>query len=228
MARELPKLSRFDAAERLGDAEGFEVPSVSSLDSDELHPSAIGCVQALEAIRQAYPDRVVPLAFDADLAFELHSRARFHPVESTEVAFWRWLAIEHGQDLVRNRHGDNAGRANYGLGNRWLNLFERSWFRAELSFDPGLSNPYSLTKRGGSDFWASGVIRHRYSSARNMVRALIRFQFPFDDPFKGRMGTDDVRELYKRLSRMHASVAFELLTDEECGELLVELTEDLQ
>ena len=228
MTNELPKISRFDAVERLGDAEEFDVPDVANLDLDSLHPAAIGCIQALEAVRLAYPDRVYPLSFDADLAVELHSRARLHPVESTDFAFWRRLAIEHGQDLVRKRHGDDAGRANYGLGNRWLNLFERSWFRAELSIDLGLPTPYSLTRRGGSDFWASGVIRHRYSSARNMVRALIKFQFPYDDPFKGRLGTDNVRELYKRLSRMHASVAFELLSDEECGELLCELTEDLR
>ena len=228
MPRNLPTMSRYDATEKLNDAEGFEAPSTSSLDPDELHLGAIGCVEALEAIRLAYPDQVDPAPFDADLAIALHSRARLHPVESTNVGFWRWLAVEHGQDLVRKRHGANAGRANYGLGNRWLNLFERTWFRAELSYDAGSSNPYSLTKRGGSDFWASGVIRHRYSSAHNLVKALIRFQFPEDAPFRGNLGTDNVRELYKRLTRIHTTVAFELLTDVECGELIGELAEDLR
>ena len=228
MALRLPTMSRYDGMERLNDGAGFEAPSASVLDPDSYHAGAIGCVRGLEAMRLKYADRVDPLEFDADLAVELHSRARFQPAESNDVAFWRWLAIEHGQDLVRMRHGENAGRANYGLGSRWRNLFERSWFRAELSFNVDAADPYSLTKRGGSDFWASGIIRHRYSSARNMVRALIGYQFPYDDPFKGRLGTDEVRELYKRLSRIHASIAFELLSFEQCNELLTELTVDLQ
>ena len=228
MAPRLPTISRYDGAERLNDGTDFEAPSASDLDPDSIHAGAIGCVQGLEVMRLKYTDQVDPLAFDADLAVELHSRARFQPVESNDVAFWRWLAIEHGQDLVRMRHGENAGRANYGLGSRWRNLFERSWFRAELSFDVDSSDPYWLTKRGGSDFWASGIIRHRYSSARNMVRALIGYQFPHDDPSKGRLGTDEVRELYKRLSRIHASIAFELLSFEQCSDLLTELTDDLQ
>ena len=228
MALRLPTMSRYDGVERLNDGADFEVPCASDLDPDSLHAGAIGCVQGLEVMRQKYTDRVDPLAFDADLAVELHQRARFHPVESNDVAFWRWLAIEHGQDLVRMRHGENAGQANYGLGSRWYNLFERSWFRAELSFNVDSSDPYWLTKRGGSDFWASGIIRHRYSSARNMVRALISHQFPYDDPFKGRLGTDEVRELYKSLRRIHASIAFELLSFEHCSDLLTELTADLQ
>ena len=102
----------------------------------------------------------------------------------------------------------------------------RAWYRAELSWDPNLDDPYSLTRYGGSDFWATNI-RHRYSSARNFMRALIRFQFVGWDPIYGRLNTPRVRELYKRIQLIHATVTLELLTDPECDELLEELASDL-
>ena len=102
----------------------------------------------------------------------------------------------------------------------------RAWYRAELSWDGTLEDPYSLTRRGGSDFWVTNI-RHRYSSARNMIKALIRFQFADDDPLHGRLNTTRVRELYKRIQLIHATISLELLTYDECDDLVGELADDL-
>ena len=201
--------------------------ATEGVESSNLPRLAEECIGALNDVRNELANINSPAEFDAQLAVALHSSAELNYATTTDLGYWRWLALEHGRDLIVFRYGEDAGYANFGLGPRWENLLLSSWFRAELSHDPGRDDPYSLTKRGRSDFWASGVIRRRYASARNLVRALVRFQFPHDDPFRGKLHTDNVRELYKRIRRMQATVAFELLSDDECDELLRVLADDL-
>lgn len=195
-------------------------------DIEELPGPAQACIQSLARIRGNLPDFTDHVEFDAAVAVRLHESADLPLVGASDLGFWRWLAVEHGRDLVEFRYGENANLANYGIGRQWENLFMRAWFRADLSCDATRDDPYSLTRYGGSDFWATNI-RHRYSSARNIMRALIRFQFVGSDPLRGRLNTTNVRELYKRIQLIHATISLELLTDAECDDLLEELASDL-
>ena len=222
---DLPNMSAGVARNRLQTP--FDETITEIPDINEIAEPVRACIQGLAQMRENLSTFQDNEKFDAEMAVALHETASLPLGGACDSGFWRWLAVEHGRDLVIFRHGVNASLANYGIGRQWDNLFMRSWFRAELSWNGNLKDPYSLTRCGGSDFWASGVVRHRYSSARNMVRALIRFQFAVDDPLNGRLNTAKVRELYKRIRLIHATVSLELLADEECDELLVELSSDL-
>lgn len=220
----LPHMSPGVARDRLATPIGDD--ATDHTDIEELPQPAQDCVQSLASIRENLSDLGDNVRFDAAVAVGLHNSAELSHMGASDPGFWRWLAVEHGRDLVEFRYGENANLANYGIGRHWENLFMRAWYRAELSRDPTLDDPYSLTWYGGSDFWAVNI-RHRYSSARNIMRALIRFQFVDSDPLHGRLNTTNVRELYKRIQLIHATISLELLTDAECDELLEELASDL-
>ena len=176
--------------------------------------------------------------FDSALAVELHKRLKVTSLVAEDAGFWRWVAIELGPDLVEFRHGrkGRAAQGNFGLGPRWHSLFMRLWFRAELSFDEDSGDPYWLTVRGGSDFWASGIIRHRYSSSRNLSKALVKFAYPdASKPTRGiwRMRSRNdpegsgFQQLWKRLTHLHATVVYETLSVEQCTEIIEQLSKDL-
>lgn len=208
--------------------------------SDRLksNPIARAARESLVEIRNRLDGLKLDDRFDSALAVELHKRIRVTPLVAEDAGFWRWVAIELGPDLVEFRHGrkSHAALDNFGLGPRWHSLFMRLWFRAELSFDEDSNDPYWLTVRGGSDFWASGIIRHRYSSARNLSKAFLKFAYPnSSEPQRGvwRMRRPDdpegsgFQQLWKRLTHLHATVAYETLSVEQCTEIIERLSEDL-
>ena len=105
----------------------------------------------------------------------------------------------------------------------------RLWLRASLSYDEQADDPYELTRKGTIDFWESGILRPRYSSCRTLVKGFIRYQYPDNAP-RGYLHPTDpqgVRMLYKRIKRMHTTLALELLDEEEAYELLKDLGSDL-
>lgn len=195
-------------------------------------------VDALDAVRSSMGRHRRGFRFDRFAAPLLHSFNRELPTHMQEDAgFWRWVAIEHGADIVEHRYGGSAraGRSNFGLGDRWESMFRRLWFRGDVSHDIEARNPYHLTVLGDVDFWASGVFRHQYGSSRNLAKAFI--QFAYDNPTTPeqdrwqRAGESDrdkgIRILYKNLSRLHATVAYEVLTVEQCTEILKRLSKGL-
>ena len=211
--------------------------AIRQLSGDE-PPDVRACADAIAFVRTAVASSMTNAEFDAVVSVEFHQRASLTPDRSEDDNLWRWLAITVGTDLVEMRHGGNdlpAGLGNFGLGARWDNLFRRTWFRAELSYDPNATDPYSLTKRGVRDFWDSGIIRHRYGSARNLVRAFVKMQYPDPQhPTQGRwpiLADDDdspgIRTLYRRLNRVHATVAFDVLSEDDCTSILTDLSRDL-
>ena len=219
--------------------EGDNYPdsAIGQLNGDE--PAEIqACADAIVFVRTAVGSSMTNAEFDTVVSVEFHRRASLTPERSEDDNLWRWLAITVGPDLVERRHGSNdrpAGLGNFGLGARWDNLFRRLWFRAELSYDPAATDPYSLTKRGVRDFWDSGIIRHRYGSARNLTKAFVKLQYPDPSrPMQGRWPilADDyespgIRTLYRRLNRVHATVAFDVLSEDDCTSILTDLSRDL-
>ncbi|MCY4651796.1 MAG: DUF6339 family protein, partial [Dehalococcoidia bacterium] len=105
------------------------------------------------------------------------------------------------------------------------------WLRADIVYDEGNANPYHLSTRlSSTDFWESGIIRHRYGWAPSLARAFVEFQYP--DPDSGKatkaIGSEyGVRVLYKRLKRLHAIIAFDHMTTEEIIPILKDRSADL-
>ena len=60
-----------------------------------------------------------------------------------------------------------------------------------------------------------------------MARALIRFQYPDVNPSKATVSVDTIRKMAKELKRINATLAFELLSDGEAMDLLIEVRDSL-
>ena len=107
------------------------------------------------------------------------------------------------------------------------------WFRADMVYDPEAEDSYHLaTRPAHTDFWESGIIRHRYAWSRNLARSLVRFQYR--DPGIGSgvsphsTHVEGIRELYKRLRRLHTTISFEYLGDDEINAILEQKCADLK
>lgn len=158
----------------------------------------------------------------------IHSILPYDLQMLSDPGFWIWLAVTQLSDIVEWRHGGTgrlANLANYGIGNRVENLFFRMWLRAELVKDHTSSDPYWLAKRGQQDFWRSHVLRVNYANVRALTKALVLFQYPGSE--KATLPTAGIRELAKRLKRLHANVVYEFLTPPQIELILVEQSADL-
>ncbi len=131
------------------------------------------------------------LEMDAKAAGLIHAALPIEDGVAGDDGFWRYLALCETWPLIAWRHGRNEegelrlAADHVGLGGKWECLPKRLWLRGELSWQADDEDPYALTRRGGSDFWVSGVVRHAYSGARPVVRALVRFQYPEEGRFTG-------------------------------------------
>jgi hypothetical protein len=105
------------------------------------------------------------------------------------------------------------------------------WFRAEVSqdYDPNGTDLYALSRPGDNDFWESGILRNTYSGCRQLVKALVRFQYPggpSGDAYLVRR-EGGMREFYKKLNHLYANVAFEFLSEDQIVALIEVEAEDL-
>ena len=168
--------------------------------------------------------------FDKDASAVLHRELELPPNLVAADGFWRWLAVEKFGDLVaaRSPKSPDSGFVlprNYGINASVTdNRIAIMWFRADMVYDPESEVPYHLAKRPAhTDFWESGIIRHRYAWSRNLARSLVRFQYrtsESDQAFLHSTHVEGIRELYKRLRRLHTAVSFEYLGDDEINTIL--------
>lgn len=161
--------------------------------------------------------------FEAEACAEIHRALPFNPLMLADYEWWTWLAVFHFRELVDWRHGSEtrvAAPANFGIGNGSENFLYRMWLRADAAYDPGRADPYELARRGDQDFWRSHVFRQGYGRCRELVRALVLYQFPDGSGGAPTLKIDEIRELAKRLRRMHANVLFECLTREAAYDLV--------
>lgn len=208
------------------DEHAYEVRGQGS----ELDPQVIrDLARKLNNVREKYPD-VLGSRDPAGGKFEGEACALVHqrlPSDFDMLAdydFWTWLAVMKLRELVDWRHGGKEGRAaiaNFGIGKRDENLLYRMWLRADAGFDPKRSDPYELARRGDQDFWRSHVFRQDYGKCRALIRAFIRYQFPKGSGRRPKLKIPEIRELAKRLRRLHANLLFECL-NEESGLKLIE------
>ncbi len=151
------------------------------------------------------------------------------PTALADNEFWIWLAVLKYADIVEWRFGAtgrHAAPANYGIGQRIENMFFRLWLRAELVREPKAKDPYHLAKTGDQDLWRSHILRQAYANSRLIAKALLRLQA--GQLSVKRLTVENVRELAKRLRRLHANVVFEFLTFSQAEGLVLELSSDLK
>ena len=80
-------------------------------------------------------------------------------------------------------------------------------------------------RTGDQDLWRSHILRQDYANARVVARALLRLQA--GQLAAKKLSVDAVRELAKRLRRLHANVVFEFLDAPQAEGLVLELSSDL-
>ena len=173
--------------------------------------------------------------FDRVACKILHQELNLSPNLAAADGFWRWLAVERFGDIVEARHSRRSAVAalmNFGIdGPPTSNRLRILWLRADIVYDASDEDPYHLaTRLSPTDFWESGIIRHRYGWSRNLARIMTRFQYPDPDSGVGRLHLtheNGVRMLYKRLKRMHSTIAFEYLEDSELLGILEARSADL-
>ena len=173
--------------------------------------------------------------FDRAACTVLHRELNISPNLAASDGFWRWLAVERFWDIIDARHSRRSSVArlmNFGIdGPPTSNRLRILWLRADIVYDASDEDPYNLaTRLSPTDFWESGIIRHRYGWSRNLSRLMTRFQYPDPDSGVGRLHLtheNGIRMLYKRLKRMHSTIAFEYLEDSELLDILEAKSADL-
>ena len=229
-----------DARNR-GDDVNTEPLSVETGTGEPLADSVIGAsVSVLQEVQKTHsgesrPDDPVSAArFDSEASVALHRSLTIDQTTAGNAGFWTWLAVTQFNELIEWRHSRGSQGAhfrNYGVGNKWSNLLPRLWFRAELSIDRRAEDPYRLTRRGNVDFWESGIIRARYSSCRSLTRAFVRVQYPDERPDLPTLHPSNpkgIRELWKRLKRLQATISYEFIDEDGAIELIQDLATDLR
>jgi len=161
--------------------------------------------------------------FEAAATRAVHSSIPRHSEILADPDFWIWLAVVHFADLVEWRYGNPEGGtrvANYGVAARGENLLFRLWLRAELVLDESAEDCYHLARAGQIEFWRSHMFRQGYANVGNFARALLRYQYPGDDPIAPKLSIKEIRELAKRLCRLRSNLFIEILEEHECRRVI--------
>jgi hypothetical protein len=195
---------------------------------DDIEPVLPHLARKLYEIKSRYPERLRRNdpnggKFEAEACAEIHQALPFDPQMLADREWWTWLAVFRFRELVDWRHGSGTGRAapaNFGIGKPSDNLLYRMWLRADAGYDAERADPYELARVGDQDFWRSHIIRQGYGRCREFVKALVLYQFPDDAEGRPTLTTQEIRELAKRLRRMHANVVFECLSRQAAYELI--------
>lgn len=178
--------------------------------------------------------------FDAFAAEGLHRVLRLPGFVIADADFWRYMNVSLLRDWVVWRHGRThadgstvVAKVNYGCGGRREDMASRLWFRGEIGHAPDRADAYELVRRGGTDFWTSGMTRVLYPSARAVAHALIELRFPEPGAFSGsefrpqKMDGDEARELYKRLRHYDAILSLASLDKAQARDLVRSISGDL-
>ena len=173
--------------------------------------------------------------FDRYASKAIHKALDLTPEVIADPGFWRWLSVAKLYTIMEKRHrfrNRDAGLKNFGvMGPATSNRPFILWLRADIVHDEENVNPYHLSTRlSSTDFWESGIIRHRYGWAPSLARAFVEFMYPEPDSGKATLDIfkdNGVRMLYKRLKRLHAIIAFDHMASEEITPILKEKSADL-
>lgn len=175
-------------------------------------------------------------AFDRAACRVIHKGLRLPLNLAADDGFWRWLSVDKFSDIIEARHNrtsEFAGLGNFGIdASSEHGRLKILWLRADIVYDTDADDPYHIADRlSPTDFWESGIIRHYYGWAPNLAKSIVNFQYPDPDSGKGTLHLthpNGIRVLYKQLRRLHTTIAFEYLTDDQVGDILSGLGKELQ
>ena len=183
--------------------------------------------RALDKIREkSYPEKLGRKdprggEYEGEVCSILHAELDLDVGTAADYDFWTWLALENSH-IVEWRHGEGdspARDANYGIGDPRENLFYRMWLRADIGRIHAKGDEYALARRGGNDFWRSHILRIDYGKCRAVAHAFLKAQFP-SDKGKPKWKTGHVRDVAKRLTRLHPTLLFESLDEKAASSLI--------
>ena len=174
--------------------------------------------------------------FDSRCAPILHRVLRLPPRIAGDGDFWRWLTFAQGgfgAELVDWRYrgrGDGVPRpVYYGLQRMKKGMFAKLWMCADAMFVPGAEDPYDGIGYADVDLWDSHVIDIDYGSVAAVARAFVKFvrdeALPRGES-KDPAARAGFRDLAKEVRRRHATVALELLSEQDARNWLGELWRD--
>ena len=159
-----------------------------------------------------------------------HERLNLSPKVAGDIGFWRWLTFASDgnlAELVDWRYGkaDEPGSANeiyFGFGQIKKSMYGYLWLCADAAYDSTLEDKYELVRRGEDvDLWQSHIIRIDFGSVPQLARAFVRFLFPSES--EQRLSREEYRKLAPELSRRNASIAYELMSEDECMSFIEEV-----
>jgi hypothetical protein len=241
MSYQFPGLDRDRASALLEEVrKGNTIDPEASLewfgDGEKIDANGLGPMMAdLKALSKSVSGGSKHAEFEAKGAGIVHSHLKVPPFVAGHREFWLWVTFggdEHGSvDLVEWRFGNlDCNDDNFGLGtatSMYEGLFARLWWRGHRFYDPDADDPYDLAKRGYLDFWRSHLIRPNYACNRTMARALTEFLYPEPEQISGH-DPALIRELPKKLTAAVATQAFELLSLDECRDVLKSMASEIK
>ena len=211
-----------------------EIGSGELLDEDGLERTALALIELKNRLIDQGQSLDVN-TFDREACEILHRGLNASPEVLAQDGFWRWLAVSKFCEIIESRSRTQpTNLANYGIDSSVTsNRIAIIWFRAHMVFEPEADDPYHLAKQvAHTDFWESGIIRHRYAWAPNLARALVRFQYKSavirSRPILHSTSGNGIRSLYRQLRRLHSTLAFEYMDESEIQEILERLSSNLQ
>jgi hypothetical protein len=225
----------------IADPESFRVEDYSVSATSEVDIDNFIVIRLKKEITSLYDDVDISTvrsddwnAIDGATAALLHnSLSHITPRIAVSPNFWIFLSL-YMREVVYRRYcyesWDELKPVHFGT-QIYDSLFPRLWHRASLSIDLGREDPYWLTRRGGSDYWSSFVLRAIYSQSPQLIRALTRF---FYEPENTQFRTENltskseiIRILGPELRKQHSVTPFEVLNEDECDAVIHALAASL-
>ena len=171
--------------------------------------------------------------FEAAAAPIIHQFLKLPEEIAGNRDFWTWFTLVAAQgDFVRVverrfQGGLMSDDPNFGIVthvNLYEGLFARLWWRGHRFYDETADEPYDTARRGYMDLWRSHILRINWGASKTMAKALIEFLYPEKNQISG-PNTDYIRKLASLACAENSVTAFELLTVDECKNVLKELAE---
>jgi hypothetical protein len=201
-----------------GPCEPPEVPPADRAENGGDHDWSSIADEAVAELREALAREGGAAKFEAAACVLLH---RSLPTDEalTDPAFWTWFSVAPGLPLIRERYPSTEKKPvpdvqNFTSRSAKETLLYRLWVRAEVARDPERDDPYELARYGDVDFWRSHMFRQTFAEHRDLLTALVAFQYP-EGPngpprLKGK-NQAELRELVKYLRRACANLTVEMM-----------------
>lgn len=168
--------------------------------------------------------------FDAEAAAKIHSTLQLTADVAGDPDYWRWLTFSNdglGLQIVDYRYGDgspgSAKRSHYALEDLADGTLAKLWLRANSVYLGKVGDYDLLGDLQDIDFWESHVLKIDFGRVPQLTRAFVQFVINNELP-RGKNNDPAVdpgfRNLAPELTRRNATLAFEVLSEDECYELI--------